>query len=166
MCDSSFDSCGDGIGVFGAGCMASLRRCTVRKSMRCAVRVGSSVARGARAILRECQVTSNGRGIIVAARSKADVRECYLDDHVGWAIRLDENKEADQSNDSVGGDTCSHSVIANNVFGNTTRGTENSTVSKKRIRIDTWHEGRFYEEGNQDANDGTEVQAFRKRFRS
>lgn len=161
--DSTFECCGDGIGILSAGCMADLQRCKVHKSIRCAVRVG----RGARVKLDDCRVTSNGRGIIVAARSKADVSKCHFDDNVGWAVRLDDDNIAERVQDVARGDASSemnglgHSVISNNVFGSATRG----KVGQKRIRIDTWHEGRFHVEGNHEIDDGVEVQAFRKRVR-
>mmetsp|Transcript_72031 Transcript_72031/g.166846 ORF Transcript_72031/g.166846 Transcript_72031/m.166846 type:complete len:602 (+) Transcript_72031:109-1914(+) len=127
MREDVFESNGDGAVIRSSGCFATWFSCAWRHSTRCGLRVG----RAAQARLEHCSVSGNGRGVVVAAASSAQVRSCSFEDNLGWALRF----EADRANgEQTSCRSDGPSEVSNNIFGSVTRG----NVGRKRVRIDAF----------------------------
>ncbi|CAE7729348.1 unnamed protein product, partial [Symbiodinium pilosum] len=118
--EDSFTENGDGLVVQGPGARVRLERCQICRCQR----GGAHVAKDARLELDSCELLDNGRGVVMAGGSSADVQRCCFEGNTGWAIRL-ESEPALAASPQV---TC----ITGNVFGSQLRG----NAGRKRIRVD------------------------------
>eukprot|EP00418_Pyrodinium_bahamense_P095522 CAMPEP_0179025672 /NCGR_PEP_ID=MMETSP0796-20121207/8110_1 /TAXON_ID=73915 /ORGANISM="Pyrodinium bahamense, Strain pbaha01" /LENGTH=411 /DNA_ID=CAMNT_0020721709 /DNA_START=96 /DNA_END=1332 /DNA_ORIENTATION=- len=145
-----------------ASCTVEMTECNLLGSRRCGLRVG----RATRIQLRGCAVMGNGRGVVVAARAAVDVQGCCFQDNIGWALRLEDRALA--ASTAVAADcglrqgADGGSVVAGNVFAAAGR---KGNIGRKRVRVDTWHEGSTTVEGNLEAGSGTVVEPETKRQR-
>jgi len=111
---------GDGLLLQGSSCFVRLSRCQIAHCQR----GGALVEKGARLELESCELRENGRGLVVAGGSSADVQRSSFEGHTGWAIRLEPMLSA--------GEDVEMTTIADNVFGSQLRG----NAGRKRIRVD------------------------------
>ncbi|CAE7267619.1 unnamed protein product [Symbiodinium natans] len=124
QCDSQaerFLDNGDGLLVQGSGAQLRLSRCHIARCQR----GGASVAKEGRLELDSCDLLDNGRGVVVAGGSSANVQRCCFQGNTGWAIRLEPTP-------SVGAGDPEVTSITENVFGTHLRG----NAGRKRIRVD------------------------------
>ncbi|CAK9044931.1 unnamed protein product [Durusdinium trenchii] len=113
---------GDGIVIQGSTSNVEMEGCRIADCKR----MGIHAFKESNVTLRQCQILRNGRGVVIASGSRADISRSSFEGNTGWAVRFEGHPDDDLSLGST-------SSIVGNSFGCPEKG----NAGRKRVRVDT-----------------------------
>ena len=121
--EDSLINLGTGAILQGSLCQVTMQQCQILHSTR----IGLHALREASCKLHNCQIAHNGRGVVVASGSNAQIDHCCFEGNIGWALRFEapEQKQPEDTKTST-------SYVIGNEFS-----ASKGNAGRKRVRVDT-----------------------------
>lgn len=136
LAQDSLTNLGNGAILQGSLCKVAMKDCLISHCKR----IGLHALREASVKLLQCRISDNGRGVVIASRSAAQIHGCSFERNIGWAIRFEaegpEQAQAEPSEQDLGASRALNALrsdVTFNEFGAPSKG----NAGRKRVRVDT-----------------------------